>query len=135
MRRHTAALVCFLVCISPFASAQQRPFVLQEATIASIHSALASHQLTCVDLVRSYVKRIDAYDHKGPGLNTILTINPKLLETAAELDKSSALGSLFCIPVILKDNFGRHEDVSGLNSVGRCHVGEASAAGRRHYHR
>ena len=34
-------------------------FVLEEATIGSIHAAFASNQLTCVQLVRSYLNRIE----------------------------------------------------------------------------
>jgi len=107
--------VCSVLQISAGVSAQGRaagvrPFILEEATIAGIHSAFASHQLTCVDLVSRYLKRIDAYDHKGPNLNSVLTINAGALKTAAELDKKYASGpsaraALHCIPVLLKDNY------------------------------
>ena len=86
------------------------PFVLEETTIAKIHAALVSGQLTCVQLVQAYLARIEAYDDKGPALNAILTVNPKALETAAEMDRLSAAtrspaAPLHCIPVILKDNY------------------------------
>jgi amidase len=83
------------------------PFVLEEATIGSIHAAFASGQLTCVQLVRGYLDRIERLDHKGPALNAIITINPKALETAAEMDRVPASGRrpLHCIPVIVKDNY------------------------------
>ena len=90
--------------------AQQSPFRFQEATIASIHAALAAGQLTCTQLTRLYLDRIAAYNMQGPALHAIITINPKAMETAAEMDRSyrassAALGLLHCIPVILKDNF------------------------------
>ena len=49
-------------------------FVLEEATISSIHAAFTSKQLTCVQLVRSYLNRIEIYDDRGPALNAILTV-------------------------------------------------------------
>jgi hypothetical protein len=42
------------------ASAQQGPFRFQEATIASIHAALAAGQVTCTQLTRLYLDRIAA---------------------------------------------------------------------------
>ena len=86
------------------------PFEFQEATIASIHSALASGELTCTQLTRMYLDRIEAYNLRGPTLRAILTVNPKAMETAAEMDRQyranpSSVGALHCIPTILKDNF------------------------------
>lgn len=86
------------------------PFQLQEATIASIHDAFAAGQLTCTQLVRLYLNRIDAYDRRGPALHAVITVNPKSMETAAEMDRQykanpSGAGPLHCIPIILKDNF------------------------------
>jgi len=84
-------------------------FVLEEATIDTIHAAFASRRLTCVELVEAYLARIEAYDQKGPALNAILSVNPAAQETAAELDRRYASGAspggLHCIPVVLKDNY------------------------------
>src|SRR5262245_2353411 len=84
-------------------------FVPEEATVASLHAALESGQATCVQVTRAYLERIDAYDHKGPSLNAILTINPRALDTAAEMDRldraTVARRPLHCVPVILKDNY------------------------------
>src|ERR1700716_994580 len=92
------------------ASAQQGPFRFQEATIASIHAALAAGQLTCTQLTRLYLDRIAAYNAQGPSLQAIITVNPKAMEIAAEMDRGyraspTSAGALHCIPVILKDNF------------------------------
>jgi Asp-tRNA(Asn)/Glu-tRNA(Gln) amidotransferase A subunit family amidase len=92
------------------ASAQQSPFRLQEATIASIHAAFAAGQLTCTQLTKLYLDRIAAYDIQGPSLHAVITVNPKAMEIAAEMDRSyrtspASGGPLHCIPVILKDNF------------------------------
>src|SRR6202049_4197164 len=101
-----------LVMVSMFAGAQPQNatrFVLEEATVSSIHAALASRQITCAQLTRAYLDRIDAYNHRGPALNAILAVNPRALETAAEMDRldaSTLTGRpLHCIPVVLKDNY------------------------------
>src|SRR5262245_3159442 len=84
-------------------------FVPEEATIASLHAALESGQVTCAQVTRAYLERIEAYDHKGPSLNAVLTINPRALETAAQMDRvdraTAARRPLHCVPVILKDNY------------------------------
>jgi Asp-tRNA(Asn)/Glu-tRNA(Gln) amidotransferase A subunit family amidase len=112
------------------AAAQQAPgpFHLGEATITSIHGAFATRQLTCAQLTKLYLDRIDAYDRNGPDLHAIITINPKAMAIAAEMDLSyaqnpSGAGLLHCIPVILKDNFNTSDmptsggNVSMKNSV------------------
>src|SRR5215831_9976044 len=90
--------------------AQQSTFHLQEATIASIHAPLAAGQLTCAQLTRLYLDRIAAYNMQGPALHAIITVNPKAMETAVEMDcsyraNSATVGPMHCIPTILKDNF------------------------------
>lgn len=84
-------------------------FRLQETTIREIHGAFASGRLSCVQLISSYIERIEAYDEEGPTLNAILTVNPDAMDRAAALDssysdRSGPVGTLHCIPVILKDN-------------------------------
>lgn len=83
-------------------------FRLEEATIDSIHSAFRSGELTCRRLVEFYLERIEAYDKNGPELNSIITINPNVLEAAEELDRSfqrsgELVGPLHGIPVLVKD--------------------------------
>jgi amidase len=85
-------------------------FDLQEATVASVQQALASGAITCAELTKRYIERIEAYNLKGPSLRAILTVNPRAIETAAEMDRQykanpGAAGPLHCIPLILKDNF------------------------------
>ena len=83
-------------------------FELEEATIADVHKAFKSGGLTAEKLVEMYLKRIEAYDRKGPRLNAVITVSPKALEEAAALDakfkKSGPVGPLHGIPVLLKDN-------------------------------
>src|SRR5215472_12151847 len=80
-----------------------------EATIADIHAALETRQLTCRQLVQMYLDRIEADDRKGPALNAIIMIKPNALAAADALDakfaQSGMSGPLHCVPLIVKDNF------------------------------
>jgi amidase len=114
MRRHISMpVICAMLSVAvSVTSAQQAraPFHLQEATIAAVHDAFAAGQLTCAQLTRLYLDRIEAYNLRGPALHAIITVNPKSMETAAEMDRQyraspSGADSLHCIPIILKDNF------------------------------
>src|SRR5438874_1474759 len=105
-----AATCTMLSVCQAVAQQAQTPFRLQEATIASIHGAFAAGQLTCTQLTRMYLDRIAAYDLQGPALHAVITVNPRVMEIAAEMDKRyrespSGVGALHCIPIILKDNF------------------------------
>jgi amidase len=118
------SVACAMSALSALpASAQQGPFRFQEATVASIHAALAAGQLTCTQLTRLYLDRIAAYDKQGPALHAIITVNPKAMEIAAEMDRSyraspASAGALHCIPVILKDNFNTFDMPTSGGNVG-----------------
>jgi Asp-tRNA(Asn)/Glu-tRNA(Gln) amidotransferase A subunit family amidase len=83
--------------------------LLDEASVRTIHDAIEARRVTCVQVVRHHLDRIDAYDDRGPALNAIITINARALEAAAGMDRmdpaARARRPLFCIPVVLKDNF------------------------------
>src|ERR1700716_3581263 len=107
-------------------------FELMEATIADIHDAYRHGQLTCRELVQQYLDRIAAYDKQGPALKAIITINPRALEIADELDhqyrRSGLTGPLHGIPIILKDNFNTFDMPStGGNTAMRDSVPLADA--------
>ena len=93
---------------------QSADFNIAETTIADVHQAYRSGQLTCRKLVETYLERIEAYDKQGPAINSIITINSKALEEAEKLDAvfkvSGPLGSLHGIPIIVKDQ----ADVKGM---------------------
>jgi Asp-tRNA(Asn)/Glu-tRNA(Gln) amidotransferase A subunit family amidase len=96
-----------------YANQPFRLITTEEASIAGIHSALESGRITCSTLVQMYLDRIEAYDKKGPALNAIVTINPKALERAAEIDvqisHEGITKPLDCIPFIVKDNYDTHD--------------------------
>ncbi len=89
------------------------PFQVEEATIADIHRAMEEGRLTAEELVRSYLDRIEAYDRRGPHLNSIITVSEFALGRARELDaafaESGFTGPLHGIPVIVKDNYDTHD--------------------------
>jgi Asp-tRNA(Asn)/Glu-tRNA(Gln) amidotransferase A subunit family amidase len=85
-------------------------FEYMEATVAGVHAALLAKEITCRDVVEFYLRRIEAYDAKGPRLNAVILVNPRAREEADRLDaefrKTGKLaGPLHGIPVLLKDNF------------------------------
>lgn len=98
------------------ASAQS--FRVEEATIADVHAAMKAGRLTCRALVDAYIARIEAYDKKGPALNSINLINPNARAEADALDvrfkQKGFVGPLHCVPAIVKDNF----ETIGLQSAG-----------------
>jgi Asp-tRNA(Asn)/Glu-tRNA(Gln) amidotransferase A subunit family amidase len=91
-----------------------QPFNVVESTIDDIHDAYKSGQLTCRQLVQTYIDRIEAFDKKGPVINAIITVNSDALKEADRLDRaykaSGPVGPLHGIPVIVKDQ----ADVKGM---------------------
>jgi amidase len=100
----------------------QDQFRLEEATIADIHVALHARDLTCRELVEQYLARIEALDRGGPGLNSIVTTNPRALEEAdvcdrALADPSATLGPLHGIPVVVKDQIETKDIATSFGSI------------------
>src|SRR5688500_9876087 len=82
-------------------------FNLIETTIADVHATFKSGELTCRQLVQTYLQRIEAFDKNGPAINAIISLNPKALEEADRLDAayktSGPVGPLHGIPIVVKD--------------------------------
>jgi amidase len=78
-----------------------------ELTVDAVHAAFRSGTLTCRQLVGIYLARIEAYDKRGPALNTIQALNTHALQEADRLDAafkaSGPVGPLHCVPVLVKD--------------------------------
>lgn len=108
-------------CGPPPAEPPRAVFTLEEATIADINAAFAAGALSCERLVQLYLDRIAAYDNAGPRLNSIITVNPRALDTARELDAERAAGGprsdLHCVPVLLKDNIDTDDMPTSNGSV------------------
>ena len=82
-------------------------FNILETSIADVHAAYQSGELTCRQLVESYLDRIEKYDKHGPAINAIISINPAALKEADRLDAAfktgGMIGPLHGIPILMKD--------------------------------
>jgi len=79
-----------------------------EKSIEDIQRMLLDRNITIVDLARTFVNRIETIDRHGISLNSIIQINPDIIQTAKKLDKElhsgKSRGPLHGIPIVLKDN-------------------------------
>src|SRR5438067_8330424 len=79
-----------------------------EATVAQLQAEMASGSLTSEQLTQEYINRILALDQNGPGVNSVIELNPDALVMARNADalrrRGVVLGPLHGIPVLLKDN-------------------------------
>lgn len=104
-------LSALLVVVSSAANPAPEPaaFDVFERTIPDLQFAMERGETTAEELVRQYLARIDAFDQRGPQLNTMIHINPRAIAEAAALDRErhagSTRGPLHGIPVLLKDNY------------------------------
>jgi amidase len=106
----TRVLAAFIVTLLPALGTvtAQRTVDLDEVTIADVNAAFAKGTLTSERLVQMFLARIQAFDRQGPMLRSVITVNPKAIETARALDaerKSKGPRSpLHGIPIVVKDN-------------------------------
>ena len=114
--RFTAA--AFLLSTAACAPTAPRPIPVVEATIADVHEAILSGRTTCRLVVQAHLDRIEAYEER---LNAITVVNPAALDRADELDAALAAGAepgpLFCVPMLVKDNFDTHDMVTTGGSI------------------
>jgi amidase len=84
-------------------------FDVVEATIPALRAALATGQLTSIELAEAYLARVAAYDRGGPRLNAVVVDNPAALDEARASDERRArgelLGPLDGIPYTAKDSY------------------------------
>jgi len=84
------------------------PTQFNEATVAELQAQMAAGTLTSVQLTNFYIQRILDLDQGGPGVNSVIELNPDALAMAQKADamraKGQVLGPLHGIPVLLKDN-------------------------------
>jgi len=79
-----------------------------ELTISEIQEKVKSGVLTYSALTQLYLKRIAELDEAGPGLNSVIEINPDALALAEKMDQELKTGQwrgpLHGIPILIKDN-------------------------------
>ena len=104
----TLFVAILLTCT--FAAAQNdnsTPSKFNEATIAQLQADMSSGKLTSVELTQFYITRILKLDQKGPGVNSVIELNPDAAAQARDADAMRRRGASFPllgIPVLLKDN-------------------------------
>jgi amidase len=103
------------------ASNSSADFKVEETSIAAIQRAMADGEVNSVELVQQSLARIAAFDKTGPSVNAIITLNPRALDRARELDKLYArgeiLGPLHGIPIIVKDNYDTKDMPTSAGSL------------------
>ena len=97
------------------ARAEAGAFPVEEVSVTDLLAAYLAGKTTARGVTQAHLDRIDAYDKRGPLINSLITINPQALADADRLDAALAatgqlIGPLHGIPVVIKDNI----DVAGL---------------------
>lgn len=99
-----------LTCV---ASACAAELDIMTATIPEIERALETGKVTSQQITGAYLKRIDAYNAKGPAINALITLNSNAMKEAraldAELKMGKLRGPLHGIPIVLKDNYNTYD--------------------------
>jgi amidase len=102
------AVLAGVVFAASVGRAQTPPDQFNEFTIAQFQAAMAAGTLTSRQLTDYYIDRIIDLDRNGPGVNSVIELNPDALAMAQNADDLRAvgrvLGPLHGIPVLLKDN-------------------------------
>jgi amidase len=94
--------------ISLAKAASPPAFDLEELTIADLQQGLQSGKYTSRELVEKYSDRITDIDKKGPGLYSVIEMNPDAERIAVALDRErkerGPRSPLHGIPILVKDN-------------------------------
>ena len=97
-------------------------FDVTEKSIQELNSALESGLVTSEELVNLYYERIEAFDRRGPVLNSVITLNANALSDAARLDEErfngDVRGPLHGIPVLVKDNYDTFDMPTTAGTLG-----------------
>ena len=83
------SLIIAMLCTTTTQATNSISFELAEATIGSVHHAIEQHQLTCTQLVKDYLTRIETYDlslNRGAPINAFVSLNPNIMTQAKTLD-------------------------------------------------
>lgn len=84
-------------------------------SITQLQDAMRAGRITSEQITRDFIRRIHALDQGGPGVNSVIELNPDALKIARERDRErkagKAHGPLFGIPVLVKDNIDSHDSM------------------------
>ncbi len=89
-------------------SADVPGFELEEITIFELQEGMKSGKFTARSVTEKYLERIHTVDKSGPGLNSVIEINPDAEQIAESMDNERRAGKvrgpLHGIPALIKDN-------------------------------
>jgi len=134
-------LVLVPLLMALFAAAQDKdniPTRHNEMTVAQLQAEMASGRLSSEELTQEYITRILALDQKGPGVNSVIELNPDALAMARGADilrrRGIVLGPLHGIPILLKDNIDTGDrmqtSAGSFALVGSPALRDSTVAGR-----
>lgn len=88
-------------------------FKYLESDITKLQDGYKNGDFTVTEVVKAYIHRIEKIDQKGPGLHSVITLNPDAIHIAEQLDKElkegKIRGPMHGIPVLIKDNIDTHD--------------------------
>jgi amidase len=94
-------------------AARVKGFEFDEWTIGELQAAMKAGRESAVSVAKKYLERIAEIDKRGPGINSVIEINPDALAIARDLDRErkgkGVRGPLHGIPVLIKDNIDTHD--------------------------
>ncbi len=93
---------------TPVSGESQDEFALNEITIQNLQEKFSSGVYSSEQVTKLYLERIAAVDKSGPGLNSVIELNPDALAIARSMDAERKVGKLrgplHGVPVLIKDN-------------------------------
>jgi amidase len=119
-------------------SVASAPAHFNEATVADLQAKMAAGTVTSEQLTKYYLHRILALDQNGPGVNSVIELNPEAIRIAEQMDdlrtRGKVLGPLHGIPVLIKDNIDTGDrmqtSAGSLALVGRPALTDSTVAGK-----
>lgn len=91
-------------------------FKFLEIDITGIQQGYKNGSFTIKEVTQAYLDRIAEIDRTGPGLYSIIQLNPDAIQIAESLDEEMKMGKirgpLHGIPVVLKDNINTHDKLA-----------------------
>jgi amidase len=114
------------------------PSQFNEATVADLQAKMKAGTLTSEQLTKYYLRRIFDLDQNGPGVNSVIELNPDALRIAEQMDDlrmhGKILGPLHGIPVLIKDNIDTGDrmqtSAGSLALVGRPALTDSTVAAK-----
>src|ERR1019366_9198462 len=99
-----------------------------EWTVAQLQAAMAAGKLTSEELTKEYIARIIAIDQNGPGVNSVIELNPDALVIAHNADvlrkHGIVLGPLHGKPALIDSTVAENLRNGGAVILGQTNLSE-----------